>query len=198
MNTNAHGAAARAMAELNGFSATGCVTDYLKLPLWQRVFGIGITPQQCNEIALSNAIAALLAWTLKVRQDGEWDHKPKIAARFHPGAPPVGPQHWHHYQATLYYYEVWSNIHYGYVGKAAGFSNVAVVEQIASTLHRLKWPGKSPETSGLRAWDDPHDRASIMMGIQLYAKKPTRVTGNEIRELVVANANAILSKPYKR
>jgi hypothetical protein len=66
-------------------------------------------------------ISALIAWAAKVRQNGDWDHKPKIAQRFHPRVP-GGQQHWHLYGKTLYFYDVWSNIHYGYVGRAAGFS----------------------------------------------------------------------------
>ena len=80
-------------------------------------------------------------------RDGEWDHKPIIARRFHPRSP--GLQHWHLYGNTLYFYEVWSNIHYGYVGRAAGFSNGVLLdgaglEQIGSDLARLNLPRRSP------------------------------------------------------
>lgn len=87
-----------------------------------------------------------MVWALKVRQNGDWDHKPIIAARFHPRSQ-GGLQHWHLHGNILYYYEVWSNIHYGYVGRASGFSEAVLLdgaglEQIGSTLLRLKFPEK--------------------------------------------------------
>ena len=109
INANAHGPDAARMLEMNGYSATACISDFTALPLWKQIFGLGITPEQCIDNEISFGTAALLAWALKVRQNGDWDHKPKIASMFHPRSPIV--QHWHLYGATLYYHDVWSNIH---------------------------------------------------------------------------------------
>jgi putative RNase toxin 44 of polymorphic toxin system len=199
MNTNAHGADVKRMAEMNSFSAEACIADFSKLPLWKQILGLGIQPDQCVDMQLSYRTAALIAWGIKVKQNGDWDHKPKIAARFHPRSP-GGLQHWHLYGNTLYYYEVWSNLHYGYVGRTAGFSESVLLdgaglEQIGSTMLRLKLPEKSPAVAGLRAWDDPHDRAAIMMGIHLYRQKHKLVTVQDVMNLVLLS-NSILKKPY--
>jgi hypothetical protein len=167
------------------------------LPFWKQIFSLGITPQQCVDIGLSNRVAALIAWGMKVRQNGDWDHKPKIASRFNPCVPGE-KQIWHLYDNTLYNYEVWSNLHYGYVGKAAGFSNAVLLdgaglEQIGSTLANLKLPERTPRVDGLRAWDTLEDRAAITMGIDLYRRKPNGITARDVMSLVLSS-KSILKK----
>lgn len=199
MNTNATGADVRRMLENNRFSGEACIADYQKLPFWQQLLGLGITPQQCIDMEMSARTAALLSWALNVRQDGIWDHKPIIANRFHPRNP-GGQQHWHLYNTTLYYYDVWSNIHYGFVGKAAGFSDSVLLdgaglEQIGSTLLRFSRPQRDATVGGLRAWDDPHDRAGIEIGIQLYQTNPGNLTKQILLNAVV-NSTRIEKKPF--
>lgn len=114
--------------------------------------------------------AALLSWGLLVRQGGQWDHKTVIPTRFYP-RDPVG-QHWHLYNNTLYYYDVWSNLHYGYVGSAYGFTESVLLdgaglEQMGSDVFRGRMPQHSGAIEGLRAFDDPADRAAVTEGIRL-------------------------------
>jgi len=199
MNTNAAGDDVKRMAEMNRFSATACITDFTQLPMWKQILGLGIRPEQCVDMQLSYHSAALIAWAMKVRQNGDWDHKPKIAARFHPRVP-GGLQHWHLYGSTVYFYEVWSNIHYGYVGRAAGFSQSTLLdgaglEQMGSDLARLNIPNRSPGVSGLRAFDDKHDRAAITIGIDLYRRDPRSVRTQDVLNAVVASTS-ILKRPY--
>jgi hypothetical protein len=198
MNTNAHGDDVKHMAEMNAFSPEQCITDYTHLPWWKQLLQLGITPEQCVKMGMSFHTAALLSWGLKVRQDGDWDHKPKIAKRFHPRSP--GLQHWHLYGNTLYFYDVWSNIHYGYVGRAAGFSSDVLLdgaglEQIGSDLATLNLPSRSPGVDGLRAWDGPSDRAAITMGIDLYRRHAHHITANEVLMAVITSPD-IRTKPY--
>lgn len=187
------------MAELNGYSANTCIADYTKQPFWQRLLGLGIDPKQCIDNEITYQAAALMMWATLVRQDGEWDHKPKIAAMFHPRA--ANAQHWHLYGKTLYFYDVWSNVHYGYVGLAAGFSEAqlldgAGLEQIGSDLLRLNAPQRTPLVDGLRAFDGPSDRAAIEMGMTLYRTHPKSVTpGMLVR--TVTRSIAITTKPYQ-
>lgn len=73
----------------------------------------------------------------------------------------------------VYFYDLWSNIHYGYVGTAAGFSESELLdgagaEQFVSTLIKGKLPKKTAR--GLRGWDDIPDRTSVAIGIELYKK----------------------------
>ncbi len=199
MNANAHGDSVKRMADMNQFSAEECITDFSRLPLWKQILNFGIQPEQCVNMEISFRTAALMIWAMKVRQNGDWDHKPTIASRFNPRVR-GGQQHWHLYGHTLYYYEVWSNLHYGYVGTAAGFSESilldgAGLEQIGSDLARMNLPTRSPDIAGLRAWDAREDRAAIMMGIQLYRRRPMFVTANDVLEVVLAS-NSIWKKPF--
>ena len=199
MRNNSTGADVRRMLENNRFSGEGCIADYQKLPFWQQLLGLGITPQQCIDMQMSSRTAALISWGLNVRQDGIWDHKPIIARRFHPRNP-GGQQHWHLHNTTLYYYDVWSNVHYGFVGKAAGFSDAVLLdgaglEQIGSTLLRLSRPQRDTTVSGLRAWDDPHDRAGVEMGISLYRTNPGNLT-TQILLNAILGSTRIEKKPF--
>jgi hypothetical protein len=198
MNTNAHCAEVKKMAKLNRFSASACINDFNKLPLLRKMLGFGITPQQCVEIELTNGIAALIAWGRKVRQNSDWDHKPKIASRFN-SCVPGQPQHWHLYGNTIYSYDIWSNLHYGYVGRAAGFSDAVLLdgaglEQIGSTLLRLEVPKRTLGVDGLRAWDTREDRAAITLGIDLYRRNPNWVTVRDVMSLVLSS-KSIRTKP---
>lgn len=199
MRTNSTGADVRRMLENNRFSSTTCIADYQKLPWWQQLLGLGITPDQCINMEMSARTAALISWGLNVRQNGIWDHKPIIARRFNPRNP-GGPQHWHQYNTTLYYYDVWSNVHYGYVGKAAGFSDSVLLdgaglEQIGSTLLRLSRPQRDATASGLRAWDAPEDRAGIEMGIQLYQTNPPNNLTTQVLLNKILSSTRISKKP---
>lgn len=199
MNGNSNSGDARRMRELNSYSAIEGIKQWQKLPFWRQLFGLGISPQQCMEMEFNSRTAALVSWGLKVRQNGEWDHKPKISARFHPRVA-NGEQHWHLYGDTLYYYDVWSNVHYGYVGRAAGFSDPVLLdgaglEQIGSNLARFSKPQRDTATQGLRAFDDPHDRAAIEIGIKLYRISPKSISASIILKAIV-NSDAVEKKRF--
>lgn len=199
MNANSHGDDAKRMKELNAFSAEACIADFTRLPMWKQILGLGVTPEQCIDSHLSYRGAALMAWGLKVRQNGDWDHKPRIARRFN-DRNPGGLQHWHLHGCTLYFYDVWSNLHYGYVGRAAGFTESVLldgagVEQIGSDLVRLKIPERSPVIAGMRAWDAASDRAAIEAGVRLFGTRPGSVTAQEVLAIVLG-ASFVQSKPY--
>lgn len=201
MRQNSTGNDARRMREFNAYSSTECIREYQALPLWKKFF-LSDMPRQCVDTEMSSQVAALTIWALNVRQDGPWDHKPIIARTFHP-AVPNGQQHWHVYtDGNAYYYEVWSNVHYGYVGKASGFSDSVLLdgaglEQIGSSLGRFTRPQRDSATSGLRSWDDPHDRAAIEMGIALYHSNPSNIAGQTVLQAVVSSGR-ILRQPSTR
>lgn len=188
MNANAHGTDAKRMLELNRYDPKKCIADYTRQPWWQQLLGAGPAPGDCIDRAATAPLAAMLIWTGKVRQGGDWDHKLKISGKFHPRAPKA--QQYHHYNGWVYYYDVWSNLHYGYVGMASGFSESALLdgaggEQIASDLLRGNTPQRSSGVTGLRAWDDKFDRAAISAGVALYKSKPNQVFARDLVHLVV-------------
>ncbi|WP_165838498.1 polymorphic toxin type 44 domain-containing protein [Pokkaliibacter plantistimulans] len=119
--------------------------------------------------------AAMMIWTMKVAQDSSWDHKPVIRHCFHPRDPQH--QEYHAWKDRRYFYDIWSNIHYGFIGAAAGFTpsqllDGAGLEQIGSDLFRLHMPGRKGSTGRLRDFDDHDDRTAIQLGIDLYRKSP--------------------------
>ncbi len=196
---NSNGADVVRMRENNRFSANGCIADYQKLPWYRQLLQLGITPGQCIDIEANARLAALISWGLLVRQDGKWDHKPIIAKNFHPRVP-NGQQHWHALDKTLYFYDVWSNIHYGFVGKAAGFSDSVLLdgaglEQIGSNLGRWTAPQRDSTVNGLRAFDNPEDRAGIEMGISLFFNHRTTLTAQLLLRSIVGS-NKFTKKPF--
>ena len=78
MNANSRSPDCRKMAQLNAVSITACVAEYFRASWWQRLLG-AMTPEQCIDVEISSHQAALMIWGMKVRQDGEWDHKPKTS-----------------------------------------------------------------------------------------------------------------------
>lgn len=98
-----------------------------------------------------------------------------------------------------YFYDIWSNIHYGYVGCISGLSegvllDGAGLEQIASDSIRKvqewearKGPQRSADIEGMRAWDDISDRVSISIGVKLYKQHPNGgVTAEMLMDEVLA------------
>lgn len=88
---------------------------------------------------------------------GEWDHKPKIrrvwGARNRLGNTNID-----------YYYDIWSNIHYGYVGGAAAFS---LNELLEGASVQQKFDSGSA--------DEAADGNAISEGFALYGVKPNGI-----------------------
>lgn len=177
MVTNAGSQTVQRIRDLNDFNTVGCINNYTRLPWWRQLLGLGITPEQCGNMSFSTKTAAFLMWADNVMQDGPWDHKPTIRRRFNPAAI-GGEQVWHRYGDWLYFYDIWSNIHYGFVGAACGFTESELLdgagwEQIGSDLARWSMPNGTPGVEGMRRFDDPSDRASIAIGMRLYPSTST-------------------------
>jgi hypothetical protein len=187
MNRNISHPSVLEMKALNSYDPIIETKEYMALPLYRR---LGIPPD-FHTLALAKRARALALWTERVGQNRPWDHKPIIQSKF--------GSVWHKQGAYEYFYDVWSNIHYGYVGIAGGFSESllldgAGVEQIASDsirhLHdpeKFSGPRKTEGVKGMRAWDDTPDRTSITLGMKLYKEFPNGfVTGEAIMSKVLA------------
>ncbi|RMM06959.1 hypothetical protein APX70_04199, partial [Pseudomonas syringae pv. maculicola] len=131
-------------------------------------------------------------------QNRPWDHKPIIRRT-------IGGI-WHKQGKYDYFYDIWSNVHYGYVGMAGGLSESVLLdgagaEQIISdagrkvdevfTKPKAQWelpgPNRSGDVDGLRAWDDAPDRISISIGVKLYQQHPNGgITAKMIMDEVLA------------
>lgn len=175
MNGNIRHPSVLKMRELNSYDAVEETKKYFEQPFY---LTMGHVPN-FNAIELAKKAEAFALWTERVGQNRPWDHKPIIRKNF--------GGFWHKHGEYDYYYDIWSNIHYGYVGTIGGISESALLdgaglEQIASdTLRKVKeaWnkPGNEWELPGphatatprtsLRSWDDVADRVSISIGIKL-------------------------------
>ncbi|KAF1029570.1 MAG: hypothetical protein GAK37_01712 [Pseudomonas sp.] len=194
MNTNINSPEVRQMKELNGYDAEAKTREYAELPFY---LSVGPAPDFYT-LALGMKAKALAIWTERVGQNRPWDHKPIIRRT-------IGGV-WHKQGKYDYFYDIWSDIHYGYVGMAAGFSESILLdgagaEQIISDAERkveelfkkpkgqweLPGPNRSANIEGLRAWDDVPDRISISIGVKLYQQYSSAgITAKMITDEVLA------------
>ncbi|UVJ42885.1 polymorphic toxin type 44 domain-containing protein [Pseudomonas sp. LS1212] len=198
MNRNIKHPAVLKMKELINYDSRAQAKKFLERPWYARLAG----QPNFNAIALAKKLEAMAIWTKQVGQNMEWDHKPKLEAMYNGVV-------WHKQGKYVYFYDIWSNIHYGYVGIAGGLSESMLLdgagaEQIASDTVRkleelLKKPEEKRERPGprptaspwteLRSWDDVADRVSISIGVKLYKQHPNGgITAKMIMDEVLAVA----------
>lgn len=112
-------------------------------------------------------LSASTIWFMAVKTGARWDHKPKIrdlfssvaVARPLPGSGTNSKSYFHRYKNNDYFYDVWSNIHYGYVGLSVGFSEDWLL--LGSTIEQWR---TSEEGNA-----DPIDDITCMkIGMALY------------------------------
>lgn len=186
MNRNINDSSVLKMKKLLSFDTAAETRSKMELPWFAQ---LGATSPQA--IAAANAAAAMAIWTERVGQDRPWDHKPIIQQKF------GGVRH--KQGGYDYFYDIWSNIHYGYVGRAAGLSESVLsdgagAEQIVSDGIRklFDWderrgPQATVGVAGLKAYDDAPDRISIGIGIELFTEHPDGgITAEMIMEKVLA------------
>lgn len=199
INTNLRSPVVQRMKELNSFDARAETQKYNELPLYLR---IGPGPDFYS-LALGKQATAFGLWTERVGQKRPWDHKTILLKMF-------GSYPWYKQGEYEYFYDIWSNIHYGYVGIASGFSESALldgagVEQIGSDTWRFitdpgrfDGPQKTAGVDGMRAWDDAPDRISIAIGVNLFKEYPQGgLTAKIIMDKVLAVPKADWVKGIK-
>ena len=148
-------------------------------------------------------------WIAMVDTGKPWDHKPKIYDRFKHCAVKERPfkrkgetygvtsSQYHKYQYHDYFLDVWSNIHYGFVGRYCGFSEDFLnfgsdAQQFLSNLKRFDFSG-----------DDPADKITIQLGMDLYTKYKDRVNEldyqiilDELEKLSTVGESRLLHKCF--
>ncbi|MFV0346586.1 MAG: polymorphic toxin type 44 domain-containing protein [Bacteroidales bacterium] len=119
-------------------------------------------------------IKARLYWTRQVFKNMPWDHKPKIRDKFkHLAVERVEysnrtkkmvtyKSYYHKYKDYDYFYDVWSNIHFGYVGLSVGFDE--------DTLLGGADMAQVFDSGGNNSLDTPDDKTSIKIGFSLFYK----------------------------
>lgn len=200
INRNRNGSIVTKIKQLNNSTIQPCIADYMKQPILAQLLGLGITPSNCVKIENANKLAALVHWAAQVRQDGNWDHKPIIAKQFR--SKTSGNPYWYCYKDKLYYYDIWSNIHYGYIGTVSRFDESVLLdgaglEQIVSNSLRFSLSKRTANTGRFRDFDDISDRESVKIGIQLYKKYPTGLSYKDMVLAVVTNS-LLLTQPISK
>lgn len=123
---------------------------------------------------ISLQLSAISLWIEMVDTDKPWDHKKKIQEKFSSvsvkNRPFVGRNKqikysqisYHKYKYHDYFLDVWSNIHYGFIGRFCGFSENTLLtgsdfQQFVSNVKNLNFSG-----------DDPSDKITMQLGMDLY------------------------------
>ncbi len=166
-----------------------------------------------NQDGPAGMLAAYTIWTSQmmdtnvkefagpfVPQLANWDHKPILTNEKRSPVPeipvdrPEKPRGWSTIGSSLYRFDIWSNIHYGYVGRASGFSQPeltggAGIEQIGSDVYHGNMPHRSGEADNwASSWDDPSDNAAILIGAQLWDQYGLAVTPADLYLAVLDNS----------
>lgn len=132
----------------------------------------------------SNTLYAYFLWWKMVNDNSTWDHKPKLEKKFKLKESddyylPIRGDTEHEY-----FYDIWSNIHYGFVGSAAGFD--------ADTLH------KYAESGGAGAGkSDEGDKLSVQIGIDLWNKHQLELTQSDTINEILSHVQDYLDIQQK-
>ncbi|MEU2556434.1 polymorphic toxin type 44 domain-containing protein [Streptomyces sp. NPDC013313] len=126
-------------------------------------------------------LTALTMWGAKVcPKICEWDHKPKLDKKFNLSK----NGYFADVPGTDYkvFYDMWSNVHYGYVGRAAGFDSKTLIE------------GASVSDPILVGEDDPGDHMTMQAGVDLFDQYGLDLTRQQFHASVVDLAGKMYEK----
>lgn len=143
-------------------------------------------------------LAAMGVWYQTVKTGSTWDHKPKIRDKFSavavarplPNKGKPSKSYYHKFKQHDYFYDVWSNIHYGYVGLSVGFSESLLLK--GSTWEQNMTPGAIGD-------DTLDDVTSMKIGFRLfhqYGKYAENLNFNNILDALENTPNQLL--PHSR
>ena len=140
----------------------------------------------CGEFCDGQKLAAFKEFHSQVKSGGPWDHKPKLQRMFRMRCPDgrcefLDDQYMDVPGTDLRLrYDIWSNVHYGYVGRHAGFEEFEL-----QGAHQLPVPGTG-ETS-------PADIVFVQIGLDLYRKYPkaASLTQRRLKRAIVTRLSEI-------
>ena len=138
-------------------------------------------------------VAAMALWYQTVKTGSTWDHKQVIRCLFKSVAVArplkskrLSESYYHKYKVHDFFLDVWSNIHYGYVGLSVGFSQELLLK--GSTWEQSMTPG----TIG---GDTLDDITSMEIGFLLYHRYGKYAEGLTCQSILDALSNALFSEP---
>ena len=197
MVSNSKGYEANLMKEL--LNNNGCVTLPINLSSFPELSNVG------------SPLLAYAYFAIKAKPNSDWDHKPKIKALLQLSGSeqdeyyPIRGEESYSGQHFEYYYDIWSNIHYGYVGAAIGINQKALLEVQGFAKYFPSGPFKDWLEKGLGEYDRSDD-ISVQIGLNLWNKYHMAITPNLILVEILQNrhkylnvqdlnANGIIDKP---
>jgi hypothetical protein len=134
------------------------------------------TSTKCPADTSDNAVM-LIQFGLLVHTDGDWDHKPKLKAYFHEPKEFWTPIRGNS-RAERMRYDIWSNIHYGYVGRSHG-----IPRKVLDFAQRHDGGHNSDA-----------DNLSVRIGMDLWDKKRFFLKPRDIQNAIVQNLDRYRSK----
>ena len=169
---------------------------------------------------LSSIIAARKAlgfynWYMQVAPGKPWDHKPiikndpnlkylAVQRKFKSGR--MSESFFHKYKNYDYFYDVWSNIHYGYVGRYVGFDANTLLtgsylqqfgKETVDELMKIKNGDKSLKDMELKA-DTKDDITAMQIGIDLFENFYPATYVTEYLILKILDSTADSDLPYSK
>jgi hypothetical protein len=125
--------------------------------------------------------AALALWAEKVARNREWDHKPILQKRY--GLDTANELYFKAPgQNRAVSYDIWSNIHYGYVGRAAGLSRFELEK------------GAQVPIPILAGATDEGDKITVRVGMDIYDRYGPNLTKEQFQQKVDEALNELGKK----
>lgn len=159
---------------------------------WYEIFKISGSQATFETMIQMSGIAMAEAqgrWFVQVLDGGPWDHKPILTKKYKEMGTPPRPfgsmNRAFHFPIrgdlfNEYYYDVWSNIHYGYIGTLCGFDETTLQAGAASGL-----PGAGDNDEG--------DVISVKIGIALWKKYGLKIDATILQKAITAQAATYLA-----
>ena len=136
-------------------------------------------------------------WYDMVRTGGPWDHKSILRSTFGNWTDDAA-------MSTSYFYDIWSNLHYGFIGKECGFdewtllAGAGAAQVMAGTVPPGYWQRRF-QTLGdadvFAAFDDPKDQEAIRVGFRLHGSSGSSVNSADILGQVRAASASLSTMP---
>ena len=124
-------------------------------------------------------IEAYRLWISMVQSGAPWDLKDEVLRTFGPNVEVRG---------VWYLFDILGNIHYGFVGKAAGFSDLELKKGAGAANFVDNYRNAEYRRQVIGGWwksnfDDPSDQAAISIGMDLHRKYQLDVTPSRFYEV---------------
>jgi hypothetical protein len=146
---------------------------------------IDIIPAGSAPARVGGFWGAYLLFAIQVRPNGPWDHKPMLREMLSIGSgwddqyyPIRGDEN------NEYFYDIWSNIHFGYVGASIGFSRETL--QLFANLEKYAPPWLKPLARRIAGQYDPSDEISVNIGIDLWEGHGISLTTVDLHNAILA------------